>query len=76
MNYDTTKLLLGIDDKHVKIKGGTERADGVIQVTGKLTYRPKACVHCGVINDHTRLSTMVGGKRMSALSKPLVIMCC
>jgi transposase len=52
MNYDTTKLMLGIDDKHIKIKAGIKRNDGIIQLTGQLTYRPKACPHCGVVNDH------------------------
>ncbi|QGV25221.1 ISL3 family transposase [Lentilactobacillus kefiri] len=52
MSNDTTKMLLGIDDKHLKIENGKIGDDGVIRLNGLLNYSPKACRNCGVINDH------------------------
>ncbi|WP_235016609.1 hypothetical protein [Pediococcus acidilactici] len=34
MCNDTTKLLLGIDDNHIKIKKGARKCDGVIRLEG------------------------------------------
>ncbi|MQM69956.1 ISL3 family transposase, partial [Lactobacillus buchneri] len=52
MSNDTTKMLLGIDDEHLKIENGKIGDDGVIRLNGSLNYSPKACRNCGVINDH------------------------
>ena len=51
MSHDTTKLLLGIVDQHIKIEDGVRETDGVIRFTGTLAYQPQACPHCGVINN-------------------------
>ncbi|KRL02278.1 ISL3 family transposase [Liquorilactobacillus capillatus] len=51
MCNDTTKLLLGIEDNHIKIEDGARKNDGVIRLNGTLDYRPKSCPHCGIIND-------------------------
>jgi len=51
MCNDTTKLLLGIDDENLKIENGEKGDDGVIRLTGRLSYTPKACPNCGIIND-------------------------
>ena len=51
MSNDTTKMLLGIDDEHLKIENGKVGDDGVIRLNGSLNYSPKTCRNCGVIND-------------------------
>lgn len=47
MSHDTTKLLLGIVDQHIKIEDGVRETDGVIRFTGTLAYQPQACPHRG-----------------------------
>lgn len=51
MSHDTTKLLLGIEDKYIKIEDGARQSDGVIHLNGRLNYQPQAWPHCGIIND-------------------------
>ncbi|WP_412989581.1 transposase family protein [Pediococcus siamensis] len=51
MDNDTTKLLLSIEDKHIKIETGARGTDGAIRFQGRLDYRPKACPHCGILNE-------------------------
>lgn len=51
MSHDTIKLLLGIEDNHIKIEDGARQSDGVIRLNGRLDYQPQACPHCGIIND-------------------------
>jgi transposase len=51
MDNDTTKLLLGIDDKNINITDGVRSSDGAIRLNGTLDYKPKACVHCGILNE-------------------------
>lgn len=51
MCHDTTKLLLGIEDNHIKIMDGLRGNDGVIRLEGSLDYQPKACPNCGIINE-------------------------
>ncbi|WP_285110341.1 ISL3 family transposase [Pediococcus sp. AC40] len=51
MCNDTTKLLLGIDDNHIKIKNGARKCDGVIRLEGTLDYKPMACPKCGIMNN-------------------------
>lgn len=50
MANDTTKLLLGIVDPHIKIKTGARNNDGMIRFDGVLDYKPRACPKCGIIN--------------------------
>ena len=50
MDKDNTKLLLNIEDNHIKITKGW-KASGVLRFKGILDYRPKACPHCGILND-------------------------
>ncbi|WP_263851332.1 hypothetical protein [Secundilactobacillus silagei] len=35
MGYDTTELLLGIDDNHIKIDTGVTQTDDIIQLTSQ-----------------------------------------
>ncbi|WP_125982757.1 ISL3 family transposase [Loigolactobacillus iwatensis] len=51
MKNDTTKLLLGIEDEHIKIEKSSQKSDGAIRIFGRLDYQPKACPQCGVLNN-------------------------
>ncbi|WP_137598141.1 transposase family protein [Paucilactobacillus kaifaensis] len=48
-----TKLLLGIEDNHIKIYPHSVNQNpqtGVMEVNALLSYRPKACPNCGIKN--------------------------
>ncbi|WP_421016744.1 ISL3 family transposase [Furfurilactobacillus cerevisiae] len=49
---DSTKVLLNIEDKNVFIDE-VVRDDQAMQVKAHLTYVPKACSECGVLNQHS-----------------------
>lgn len=51
MSDNTTKLLLDIEDNHIEIDDGARESDGIIRLNGTLDYLPKACPHCGIINE-------------------------
>ena len=46
---DSTKVLLNIEDKNIFIDE-VVRDDQAMQVKAHLTYVPKACSECGVLN--------------------------
>ncbi len=59
MSNDTTKMLLGIDDKHLKIENGKIGDDGVIRLNGSLNYSPRLAATVGLLMI-TRSLAMVG----------------